>query len=91
MDKLELIFNLYKDQVVKIKKFRYDIKRKYKLNDKEISNIYAKISKYQQEKYGELLLNGDYIDFKTKEELRKISMNRKTLKYHRLRNKGEKI
>ena len=37
----ELIFNIYKDEVIKAQSFRYKIKRKYKLSDKEISNIYA--------------------------------------------------
>ena len=52
-DKLiKLIFNLYKDEVVSVQKFRKEISKKYKLSNIEITNIYAKINNYQIKKYG---------------------------------------
>lgn len=73
MDKEELIFNMYKDSVVIGKKFRKEISRTYKLKNTEISNICAKISKYQIERYGSSLEID--IGYKSKEETERLSIN----------------
>ena len=71
MDLEQLIFNMYKDTNVIGKKFKDKMKKTYKLKDIEISNIRARISKYQIEKYGSALEvdNG----YKTKEDCEYLS------------------
>lgn len=86
-DKLiELIFNLYKDEVVSIQKFRKEISKKYKLSDIEITNIYAKINNYQIKKYGGKRETGKFIETLTRKECQKRAASIRTLKYKR-RNK----
>ena len=67
MDKIELVFNMYKEEPIGARKFRAIVSKKYKLNDREISNIYARINNYQI----------------SAEEYRKIAINRRTAKYER--------
>lgn len=55
MDKIELIFNMYKDSVVISKPFKREMIRRYKLNDEEIRNLYIKIQNYQIKRYGNRL------------------------------------
>lgn len=71
MNKIELIFNMYKDKVLRAKPFRHDIKTKYKLSDREISDIYAKISNYQEQKYGARLETGKLIELLSRNECKK--------------------
>lgn len=89
-DKLiELIFNLYKDEVVSIKKFRKEISKKYKLSDIEITNIHAKINNYQIKKYGGRLEKGTNVELLTREECKKRSATLRAIKYYRVK-KGER-
>lgn len=55
MDKIELIFNIYKDSVVVSKPFKLEVQKKYKLSDDEVRNLYIRIQNYQVEKFGERL------------------------------------
>lgn len=47
MDKIELIFNMYKDSVVVSKPFKREMIKRYKLSDEEIRNLYIRIQNYQ--------------------------------------------
>lgn len=85
MNLKELIFNMYKEEPIGARKFRAIVSKKYKLNDREISNIYARINNYQISKYGSRTSN-EY-EVKSTEEYRKIAINRRTAKYER-RNRG---
>ena len=53
MNKLELVFNIYKDEIIKNKEFRRKIKEKYGFSDIVISNLIARIVNYQIKKYGQ--------------------------------------
>lgn len=52
MDKIELIFNLYKDSIVISKTFKREMAKKYLLSDDEIRNLYVRIQNYQIKNYG---------------------------------------
>lgn len=67
----KLIFNLYKDTYIVGKEFRIELIKKYKLKNTEISDIRAKITKYQIEKYGSILCFDK--EFKNKEEMKNLS------------------
>ena len=73
MDLEQLIFNMYKDTNIIGKPFKDKMKKTYKLKDTEISNIRARINKYQIEKYGSAL----EVDkgYKSKEECERLSVN----------------
>lgn len=86
MDKIKLIFNMYKDEYIGAKKFRAIVSKKYKLSDIEISNIYAKINNYQIEKYGERI-SSEY-ELKSAEEYKKIARDRRTAKYQKLNRRS---
>ena len=83
MDKIELIFNIYKDTDIGTRKLRAIISKKYKLSDIEISNIYAKINNYQIKKYGEKLGKGTDMDFLTREECKRRAGIVRTIKYQK--------
>lgn len=53
MNKFELVFNIYKDEIIKNKEFRRKIKEKYEFSDIVISNLIALIVNYQIKKYGQ--------------------------------------
>ncbi len=72
MDKIELIFNIYKDSVVISKPFKREMIRRYKLSDEEIRNLYIRIQNYQIDRYGNRL---------TREE-RVISLSEKNIINH---------
>ena len=72
MDLEQLVFNIYKDTNLCGKKFKAELIRKYKLKNTQISNIRAKITKYQNEKYGGTL--GLDTGYKTQEECRHLSV-----------------
>lgn len=55
MDKIELIFNIYKNSVVVSKPFKREMIRKYKLSDDDIRNLYIRIQNYQIDNFGEIL------------------------------------
>ena len=52
MDKIELIFNMYKDSVVISKPFKAEMIRKYRLSDESIRNLFIRILNYQIEEFG---------------------------------------
>ena len=52
MDKIELIFNLYKDSIVISKTFKREMAKKYLLSDDEIRNLYVRIQNYQIKNFG---------------------------------------
>jgi hypothetical protein len=47
MDKIELIFNMYKDSVVVSKKFKLEMIKKFRLSDEQIRNLFIRIHNYQ--------------------------------------------
>lgn len=55
MDKIELIFNIYKDSVIFSKRFKAEMVRKYRLSDEDIRNLYIRIQNYQIDRYGNRL------------------------------------
>lgn len=87
MDKVQLIFNLYKDKVIISKPFRLELSRKYKLTDEEIRNLYIKIQNYQIKKYGEIMTYDK--DVYTAEELKIISRNAKQRRHDRKKRSYE--
>lgn len=82
MNKLELVFNIYKDEIIKNKEFRRKIKEKYGFSDIIISNLIVRIVNYQIEKYGQRKSNE--IEIYTKEELLRKSLNARTRKGERI-------
>ena len=60
MDKIKLIFNIYKDSVVFSKPFRKEISKKYKLSDEDTRNLFIRIQNYQIKKYGNRLTYDNY-------------------------------
>ena len=52
MDKIELIFNIYKDSVIVSKPFKREMIKKYRLSNEEIRNLYVRIQNYQIKNYG---------------------------------------
>ena len=82
MNKLELVFNIYKDEIIKNKEFRRKIKEKYGFSDIVISNLIARIVNYQIKKYGQRKSNA--VEIYTKEELLRKSLNARTRKGERI-------
>ena len=82
MNKLELVFNIYKDEIIKNKEFRRKIKEKYGFSDIVISNLIVRIVNYQIKKYGSRKSND--VEIYTREELRRKSLNAR-------KRKGERI
>ena len=82
MNKLELVFNIYKDEIIKNKEFRRKIKEKYGFSDTVISNLIVRIVNYQIKKYGSRKSNE--VEIYTGEELRRKSLNAR-------KRKGERI
>lgn len=82
MNTKELIFNIYKDRVIKSKEFKAEIIDKFEVTRREATDIYARIINYQIKKYGNRLEN--YLEFPTKEEANRITVNAKQRKYSRL-------
>ena len=75
MDKTELIFEIYKDQIIgDTQVFKGMITKKFKLTWEEIHNLYVKIINYQIDTYG-IQLN-DLKDYLTKEDCSKRRLTR---------------
>lgn len=55
MDKIELIFNMYKNKIVVSKPFKREMIKKYRLSDEDIRNLYIRIQNYQINNFGERL------------------------------------
>lgn len=81
MDTKELIFEIYKDQVIWGKKFKGEIKKKYHLETKEISDIYTRIHNYQIKTYGSRL--GSDFSLPNHEEKERIRNTARTRKYQK--------
>ena len=77
----EVIFNLYKDKVVVIKRFREEMEKKYKLSHDEIRNLYVRINNYQIEHYGDRLLK--HFDIKSREEFARNNKRASQIKYYK--------
>lgn len=60
MDKIELIFNMYKNDVVIAKSFKIEMIKKYKLSDDDIRNLYIRIQNYQINSFGNRLTYDNY-------------------------------
>lgn len=82
MNKFELVFNIYKDEIIKNKEFRKKIKEKYEFSDIVISNLIALIVNYQIKKYGQRKSNE--VEIYTREELLRKSVNARTRKGQRI-------
>ena len=83
MDKIELIFNIYKDKTLIAKRFKQEIIKKFALPERTITDLFVKIQNYQIAKYGtKLSFNRDVY---TKEELRKINVYARSRKYLKTR------
>ena len=82
MNKVELVFNIYKEEVIKNNKLRDELKKKYGFSDIVISDIIARIVNYQIEKYGQRKSNE--VEIYTKEELLRKSLNARTRKGERI-------
>lgn len=82
MNKVELVFNIYKEEVIKNNKLRDELKKKYGFSDIVISDIIARIVNYQIEKYGQRKSNA--VEIYTKEELLRKSLNARTRKGERI-------
>lgn len=87
MDKIELIFNIYKDSVIFSKKFKAEMIRKYKLSDDEIRNLYVKIQNYQIDRYGNRLTREERTF--TSQEKERVNVNARMRKYCRRVRKWE--
>lgn len=81
MDKVEVVFNLYKDSVVVSKPFRAEVVRKYQLTKEQARDLYIRIQNYQIEKYGERI---------TYDKTTCSSEERKTLNRNATQRKYEK-
>lgn len=82
MDVNKLIFNMYKDEVIEVPKFRNKIK-KYDLTSRQVTDIIAKINNYQIKKYGQRLNNK--FEILSAEECRRISKLRKVEKNNKIK------
>ena len=69
MDKKEMIFNLYKDNVIVSKKFKDEMKEKYGFSAWEADDKFVRINNYQIKKYGGRLEFNSHTGL-TKEELK---------------------
>lgn len=83
MNKIELVFNLYKDSPLVSKSFKSEVERKFKLNKEQIRNLFINIQNYQVKKYGGRLTN-DSKSFRYF-ELSSINSNANNRHYSRLR------
>jgi hypothetical protein len=55
MDKLKILFELFKDKPIAGRRFRGELTKTYKLSCKEVTELYVKIHNYQIDKYGQRL------------------------------------
>lgn len=79
-DKEKLVFELYKDKpLISSKVFRGKIEKKFQLKD--TSDLYAKIIKYQNKKYGFVLDSGLSVGSLRKEEFEKKKQHSYKQKY----------
>ena len=79
----ELVFNIYKEESMGSRKFRAIVSKKYKLDNRQIGNIYARINNYQVKKYGKRIGKGSEIEFLSREECKKRANIMRIIKYQR--------
>lgn len=89
MNTKELIFNVYKDQVVISKKFKAEVNDKFEISKRDASDIFARIVKYQIKKYGRQL--GYDNSHMTTEEARYAHIKANTRKYQKKNNYWEQV
>lgn len=89
MDTKELIFNMYKDEVIISKKFRKGIEKKYNISSDDARNLYVKIINYQIKKYGSRLDTNE--PAMTKEEARRIHLTSNTRRWQKKNRYWETI
>lgn len=83
MDKKELIFNMFKDEPITLKKFKKEIK-KYNIGKKESYDLFVRIQNYQINKHGSAL--NTFVDIYSKEMSKKVhDAARKRKKYRKNR------
>lgn len=83
----EIIFKMYKDEAIVCKDFKRGLAEKYKLDMKEIGDIYARIINYQVKKYG-VSLDHSRGCITTSEEQLKRNHNSQVRRYKR-KHRGE--
>ena len=81
MDKIELIFNIYKDSVIFSKRFKAEMVRKYRLSDEDIRNLYIRIQNYQIDRYGNRLTREERGFSNQEKEI--VNLNARMRKYCR--------
>lgn len=82
--KSEYIFNKYKDMIAN-DKFVYYLKNRYDLDKDTSIMITNRIRDYQVERFGDLLTYDN--DFKTNEEIKRLSDNARGRKKSRMRRR----
>ena len=85
INKEKMVFELYKDRPIASKSFRPTIKKRFQLNDKQITNLYARINNYQLKKFGARLDKniGEYL---TEEDIERIKVNRRNIRRQKITN-----
>lgn len=89
MNTKELIFNVYKDQVVISKRFKADVIDRFEISKREASDIFARIVKYQIKKYGRQLAYDN--THMTTEEARYCHLVARTRKYQKKNKYWEQV
>ena len=88
MDKKELLFSMYKDEIVigSSSKFKREVKKKYNLDNREAADLYVRINNYQIKTYGSPLndnVDFIYMDRQEREKSYTRSHSRKSSKIHK--------
>lgn len=78
---IEFLFEKYKDTYIQSKSFKIKIAKIYKLDHKEVHNLFVRIKNYQINKYGNTLSVSSHIDALM--DLKHTAMNARTRKYQR--------
>ena len=90
MDKIELIFNMYKERVAISKPFREEVIKKYKVSEEEARNLWIRIQNYQIKKFGgrlEKWTTYSQVSIDDKKRIRANAMARKTARKRGTQNK----
>lgn len=84
MDTKELIFNMYKDQIIVSKTFKREMIKKYRLSDREIGDVYTRINNYQVKTYGGRL---DYdLEYHSTEDCKKMALAGRCRHHNKINN-----
>lgn len=82
MDVEELIFNMYKNEVIISPVFKNEVMKKFGIDLRTASDLYARITNYQIKRFGRRL--DDFYEIPTPEEERKVTDNANHRKQKRL-------